>query len=136
VALGRGRAHHPALDRAGSEVEGEWSLMYFGGVFNHAVKKRPAEGDFRVQSDFGGTAELQTPTEQVLLAAEAAMAALPRPPVFARVDMVDLGTAVLLMELELIEPELFIALAPGASGRLAQAIHSAIKDVGNCYTME
>jgi hypothetical protein len=33
-------------------------------------------------------------------------------------------------------PELFITLAPGASGRLAQAIHSATKDVGNCYTME
>jgi hypothetical protein len=101
--------------------------MYFGGGFSHAVKKRPAEGDFRVQSDFGGTAELQTPTRKVLQAAEAAMAVLPQPPVFARVDLVGLGACVQLMELELIEPELFITLAPGASRRLAQAIRVTLR---------
>ena len=58
----------------------------------------------------------------LIQAAEAAMTALPQPPVFARVDLVDLGASVRLMELELIEPELFITLAPGASYLLDRAI--------------
>ncbi len=40
---------------------GEWSLIFFGGIFSHAVLKRPAPGDFRSQDDFGGTAELCDP---------------------------------------------------------------------------
>jgi glutathione synthase/RimK-type ligase-like ATP-grasp enzyme len=113
------------------ESEGEWSRMYFSGAFNHAVKKRATAGDFRVQSDFGGTVEFVTPPRGVQRAANAAMAALPGSPVFARVDMLELGASVLLMQLELIEPELFITLAPNASRRLALAVQSAIENTGN-----
>ncbi len=104
------------------ESEGEWSLVYFRGEFSHAVKKRAVAGDFRVQSDFGGTTELSTPPETVLDAAGQAIASLPQVPVLARVDLVEAGASVLLMELELIDPELFLTLAPGASHRLAVAI--------------
>jgi glutathione synthase/RimK-type ligase-like ATP-grasp enzyme len=41
--------------------EGEWSLIFLGGEFGHAVVKRPAKGDFRVQHDFGGTVERREP---------------------------------------------------------------------------
>lgn len=112
------------------ESEGEWSLMYFSGRFSHAVRKRATAGDYRVQSEFGGTAELCTPPHTVRDAADRAMAALPQAPVFARVDLVDADGSVLLMELELIDPELFLTLAPGASRSLAVAIQSAIEMPG------
>jgi glutathione synthase/RimK-type ligase-like ATP-grasp enzyme len=112
------------------ESEGEWSLVYFSGGFSHAVKKQVSDGDLRVQSEYGGTAALEIPPPNVLQAAEAAMSALPDMPVFARVDMVEHGGSVLLMELELIEPELFVTLA-GASNCLARAIESAVNKAGN-----
>ena len=111
-----------------AEIEsgGEWSLMYFQGAFSHAVRKRASEGDFRVQKEFGGTAEAAAPPSKVRDAAEAAIRALARRPVFARVDLVERGPSVVLMELELIEPELFVTHAPGAARRLALAIQSAL----------
>jgi glutathione synthase/RimK-type ligase-like ATP-grasp enzyme len=108
------------------ESAGEWSLVYFEGKFSHAVRKRAASGDFRVQSDFGGTAELAAPRPCLRDIADKAITVLPSRPVFARVDMVERGASALLMELETIEPELFIALDPAASSRLARAIRDAV----------
>ncbi len=107
---------------AAIETAGEWSLIYIAGVFSHAVRKRARKGDFRVQQEFGGSTELAEPPVSVRCAAEEAMAALPRPAVMARVDLVEAGPSVVLMELELIDPELFFQLAPDASGRLAAAL--------------
>lgn len=108
------------------ETSGEWSLVYIAGTFSHGVRKRARDGDFRVQQEFGGTIELADPPISVLRAAESAMAALPRPAAMARVDLVETGSSVLLMELELIDPELFFQLAPEASGRLASALRAAL----------
>jgi len=109
------------------ETAGEWSLVYIGDAFSHAVRKFAREGDFRVQQEFGGSIELANPPDPVRAAAEKAMAALPCPAVFARVDLVDTGLSVVLMELELIDPELFFQLAPEACERLAAAIQAALK---------
>ncbi len=108
------------------ETEGEWSLMYFHGVFSHAVRKRATCGDFRVQSDFGGTTELATPPRNFLNVAHKALELVPGRSVFARVDMVERDSSALLMELELIEPELFLILASQAAHGLALAIEAAI----------
>jgi glutathione synthase/RimK-type ligase-like ATP-grasp enzyme len=104
------------------ETQGEWSLMYFSGEFSHAVRKRARAGEFRVQSEFGGTAELDSAPADVRTAAEAALAATPSLPVYARVDLVQQSSIVALMELELIEPELFLKQSARASRRLAGAI--------------
>src|SRR5262249_12250351 len=40
------------------QTRGEWSLMFFGGKYSHAVLKQPKAGDFRVQEEYGGSAEL------------------------------------------------------------------------------
>jgi glutathione synthase/RimK-type ligase-like ATP-grasp enzyme len=108
------------------ETSGEWSLVHVAGAFSHCVRKCARSGDFRVQQEFGGTIELADPPSSVLRAAQSAMAALPRPAVIARVDLVETGSSVLLMELELIDPELFFQLAPEASGRLASALRAAL----------
>jgi glutathione synthase/RimK-type ligase-like ATP-grasp enzyme len=105
------------------ETEGEWSLVYFGDRFSHAVVKRPRSGDFRVQSAFGGTVDVLRPPEQLTQFATRVLSCLGGRSVFARVDVVLEGPSVQLMELEVIEPELFLNLVPGTSDHLAEVIH-------------
>jgi glutathione synthase/RimK-type ligase-like ATP-grasp enzyme len=101
---------------------GELSLVFVEGEFSHAVRKRPQPGDFRVQGDFGGTYEPTAPSSECLAFARAALAAAPDDVVYARVDLVETSGGPRLMELELIEPELYFRLAPGGADRLAAAV--------------
>lgn len=109
----------------GIALEGEWSLMFFGGTFSHAVLKQPKPGDFRVQSDYGGTARLLDPPSHVLESATRAVQAV-EPTVYARVDGVVEGGQFWLMELELIEPALFLAEHSAAPRRFAEAVVQAL----------
>jgi glutathione synthase/RimK-type ligase-like ATP-grasp enzyme len=105
--------------------EGEWSLIFFDGEYSHAVLKRPRSGDFRVQNEFGGSAALAEPPAALVDAAARLVKIDPRmDTVYARVDCVDLEGELCLMELELIEPSLFLDGAPGAARRFARAIAS------------
>lgn len=102
--------------------EGEWSLVYFDGSLSHAVIKRPAAGDFRVQAHHGGRTEAARPPADVVAAAERCLAALDVPWLYARVDLVREGGEPLLMELELIEPYLYLEHDEESPARLARAI--------------
>lgn len=104
------------------QTDGEWSLLYFGGEFSHAVVKRPAAGDYRVQQMFGGESTLEEPTPAILESAENALSAAPSQPTYARVDGVVVNGRFLLMELELIEPYRFIPEHPPAADHLVKAI--------------
>lgn len=101
---------------------GEWSLLFFGGVFSHALLKRPAAGDFRVQTELGGRAIRQDPPPGLLEQAQAIARRIPEPWLYARLDGVDLGGVFTLMELEMIEPYLFLAADPLAPARMAEAL--------------
>ncbi len=102
---------------------GEASLVYFGGQFSHAIRKRPAAGDFRVQDMYGGTVEACTPTPEETALAAQALACTPAPTTYARVDLVRLPDGrPAVMELELIEPELFLGADPQAPERFAQVL--------------
>lgn len=101
---------------------GEWSLFYFGGEFSHAVLKEPKLGDYRVQEEFGGRSTLADPPTDALAAAPAILAAIPGPWLFSRVDGVMVGGQFTLMELELIEPQLYFHVDPWAARRLGQAL--------------
>lgn len=105
------------------QTEGELSLIYVEGEFSHAVRKHPAEGDFRVQSIWGGTVAPAEPEPQQVETAERALAQLHKPPLYARVDLVtDLEGNPALIELELIEPNLYLNTDPAAADRLAKAV--------------
>ena len=93
---------------------GEFSLMLFDGEFSHAVVKRPKAGDFRVQEYHGGiTLPCPMPPAAAIELAQAALAAAPARAAYARVDIVPDDQGVLrIMELELIEPSLFLDHAP------------------------
>lgn len=145
VAADDGGAHQPrfktllAASPSGVMVQpylpeiqdGEWSLIFLGGDFSHAVVKRPANGDFRVQHDFGGTVERRQPDDSliddaraVLHAASKATNTVVEEILYARVDGIVRNGALLLMELEVIEPVLFFSHAPGAAARMAELIVS------------
>jgi hypothetical protein len=101
--------------------DGEWSLIFFDCVFSHAVLKTAASGDFRVQSDFGGSDRVADPPTHVLEAARRILRAV-EPTLYARVDGVVEDSQFHLMELELIEPALFLSAHSAAPERFAGAI--------------
>jgi glutathione synthase/RimK-type ligase-like ATP-grasp enzyme len=102
---------------------GEDSLLVIGGKVTHGVRKRAKPGDFRVQDDFGGSVHELVPTEEQIALAERALAACRPAPVYGRVDMVrDDAGALVIMEVELIEPELWLRRCPPAAEALADAV--------------
>lgn len=101
---------------------GEYSFTFIDGTPSHATIKRAARGEFRVQTEHGGSV---TPIEPPPMLAEQAahvLAALPETPLYARVDGIERGGAFLLMELELIEPNLFFEFGAGSADRFARAL--------------
>lgn len=105
-------------------TQGELSLMFLDGEFTHAVRKLPAEGDFRVQEHMGGRSEAAEVSDATVAAARKALDAAERPWLYARVDGVLQKKTFVLMELELIEPSLFLGL--DASGKAAARLADAI----------
>ena len=107
---------------------GEFSLMLFDGEFSHAVVKRPKSGDFRVQPHLGGVTLPSAPPPGGIELAKQALAAAPATATYARVDMVpdDEGT-LRIMELELIEPALFLDHAPDGGAAFTRSILSAVR---------
>jgi glutathione synthase/RimK-type ligase-like ATP-grasp enzyme len=99
---------------------GEISLVFLDGAYSHAIRKRPASGDFRVQTDFGGSLESLVPGRELRRFGEAVLAAAARPWLYARVDLVETERGPVLMELELIEPDLF--LGPDSAELLSAAL--------------
>jgi|SRR5215472_2699140 len=100
---------------------GEISLVFIGGEFSHSVVKFPTSGDFRVQSQFGGRTTLVQSGDEMVQAARLVLASLPAPALYARIDGIRCADRFLLMEVELIEPVLFLEIG-GAADRLASAI--------------
>lgn len=110
------------------QSEGEWSLLYFVGQFSHAVLKTPKSGDFRSQPDYDAHLRVLTPPPEALALAQSAIDFIGRDRLlYARVDMVraaDVGFC--LMELELIEPDLYLTYDPEAAMRFKDAVEAAM----------
>jgi len=105
---------------------GEYSLIFFAGAFSHAVSKVPVPGEFRVQPEYGGIITRCDPPPGALAVALAALAAAPAPATYARVDVVAGNDGTFqVIELELIEPALFLAEAPEAAPLFAAAVLAA-----------
>ena len=108
-------------------LQGELSLIVIGGEVSHAVRKTPRPGDFRVQDDHGGQVMPHIANAEEIAFAEKAVAACPVLPLYARVDVLrDQQGRLRLLELELIEPELFFRFNPLAAASLAQQICNAL----------
>ncbi len=109
-------------------ADGERSLLFFGGTYSHAVVKRPANGDFRVQEQYGGESHSIIAADSDRdIAAQALKTLDPDNNLaYARVDLVGGADRPMVMEVELIEPSLFLWLAPGSPDRLVSAVAERI----------
>ena len=102
------------------ENYGERSFLFIGGELTHAVRRTQAltEG-----VGIERTMERVTPTGDERRVAYEVMASLPVPPLYGRVDLApDAGGRPLLMEVEVMEPRLFLQECPEALERFADAI--------------
>ena len=124
-ALGRTMMVQPFLRSVADE--GEYSVMLFGGKFSHSIVKRPKKGDYRVQPHLGGSEQACAAPKGAIDLAQAALAAAPAKAAYARVDMVrDNSGKLAIIELELIEPALWLQHAPDGGASFASAIRTAL----------
>lgn len=115
------------------KTHGEWALLYYNGEFSHAVLKKPAAGEFRVQEKFGGNQWEETPPAELIEAGKSAIEAARKitgvqDVLYTRVDGVVVQGRFRVMELEMLEPSLFLLQAPAkAQHAFAQAINRLLK---------
>lgn len=115
-------------------AEGEYSLFFLSGVLSHAIRKVPKTGDFRVQEEHGADI-LGVEAPPALATVAAGVMRLVEPePVYARLDFVrGADGRFLLMELELIEPSLYLRTSEGSAARFVRAFdaHWRANDSGH-----
>jgi glutathione synthase/RimK-type ligase-like ATP-grasp enzyme len=104
-------------------TEGEYSLFFFNGLFSHAILKTPAANEFRSQEEHGAELRAIEPEPRLLSRGQQVIAALSTVPLYGRIDFVrnDAGDFD-VMELELIEPSLYLRMNTAAPTRFAEAI--------------
>ncbi len=103
-------------------TEGELSLVYVRGELTHSLRKLPARGDFRVQPQYGGTHRAEEFGSVIREIAAESVAVAPAEPLYARVDVIGTDTGPAVIELELIEPALYLDVAPASAEVIADAL--------------
>ena len=101
---------------------GEMAGVFLGGAFSHGLRRAPASGEFRVNSQYGGRTEAATLDDETIEAMTRVLRMLPGEPLYARIDGVRRAGRFVLMEVEVNEPGLGLHLAPGASDHFAQVL--------------
>ncbi|REA55426.1 hypothetical protein DSL64_28095 [Dyadobacter luteus] len=109
------------------EIEdGEWSFTFFNGRYSHTILKKPKTGDFRVQQFFGGTIDRMEPEQSLIDQAASYLPAFAQDTLYARVDGVLVDGKFVLMELELVEPFLYLAYAQEAPENFYHALKEKV----------
>lgn len=107
---------------------GEYSLFFLGGAYSHCIQKVPKAGDFRVQEEHGADIQAVVAPGDLVDIAEGVLQLVEPRPVYARVDFVhDNERGYLLMELELIEPSLYLRTCAGAPEKFARAFDEHVR---------
>jgi glutathione synthase/RimK-type ligase-like ATP-grasp enzyme len=101
---------------------GEIAGVFFGRAFSHGLRRVPAAGEFRVNSQYGGRMETAALDDATVATMSRVLFMLPREPLYARIDGVQRNGRFVLMEVEVNEPALGLHLAPGAGDRLAETL--------------
>jgi len=112
-------------------TEGEFSLFYFNGEHSHTILKTPQAADFRVQEEHGGIIRAVETENELRRAGDSALCAVGEKTLYARADFVRANddNGYWLMELELIEPSLYLRTDPGAPERFARALHERVLEL-------
>lgn len=111
--------------------EGEYSLFYFGDTFSHAIQKVPKRGDFRVQEEHGAEIMAVEPEPALLKSGDLVMSLVNPLPVYCRCDFVrDARGRFVVMELEMIEPSMYLRMDKEAPWRFARAFDDYFRRQG------
>jgi glutathione synthase/RimK-type ligase-like ATP-grasp enzyme len=105
---------------------GEISLVFFYGEYSHAILKKPKNGDIRVQTEFGGQNIVFEPDQEMIEEVRKLLDHCSSVPAYARVDVVQSETTIKLMELELIEPDLFFDLFPDGAENFVRGMNARL----------
>jgi hypothetical protein len=116
------------------QTMGEISLLFFRGIFSHAVLKKPIGDDYRVQSQFGGQYQTYFPTDTLIETAKNMTKRFGNDLLYARVDGILKNNKFLLMEVELIEPDLYFNHAPNAKKMYLKALEAMITESEPFYS--
>ena len=112
------------------QSEGEFSLFYFNKKYSHAIQKIPKHDDFRVQEEYGAAISAVVPEAALQQMADQVMQLVDPHPVYARIDFVKGPDGhFLLMELELIEPSMYLRMDTEAPWRFAEAFHDYVTNM-------
>ena len=106
---------------------GETSFIFFNKKFSHAVNKKPVDGDFRVQSLFGGKYNLVQPSPEMIEKAQKVVDTFKENLLYARVDGILIDNELYLMEIECIEPDLYFNLSENSLERFVTSIVELIR---------
>lgn len=118
VFSGRAFVVQPFIENI--QEEGEYSLFYLGGKYSHAIQKVPKARDFRVQEEHGASIVAVEPESSLIDCADRILGLVEPRPVYARCDLVrGRDGRFLLMELELIEPSMYLRMHADAPERFA-----------------
>lgn len=107
-------------------TEGEWSFVFFDGEFAHCVLKKPAAGKFLVQDIHGGSVTPVYPPSWMIEEAKKILDATGQSYLHARVDVIKKDSSLIVMEIEMIEPNLFLKFFEGSEKKLAKKIKERI----------
>lgn len=111
-------------------TDGEYSAVFVEGSLSHVVRKCPKDGDFRVHRRYGATRETVDVQPWMLAYGRRVLSAVRSMPLYARVDfLLPRPGEPVLMELELLEPDLYLRECPGADVRFAAALAARARQV-------
>jgi glutathione synthase/RimK-type ligase-like ATP-grasp enzyme len=107
--------------------EGETSFIFFNKQFSHSINKKPANGDFRIQVQFGGKYTLIHPSNDIINQAQKIVNIFPDKLLYARVDGIIINNQLHLMEVECIEPDLYFNLSENSQTNFVNALLELIQ---------
>lgn len=117
----------PYLESA--DLEGETALIYFGGNFSHAIH-RPLAGHHAEPDEEVAEASPAKPEPDHLRIGEEVLKCMPFTPVYMRLDLLrGKENQALVLEVEMVEPSLFLGCNPGSEVSYADALEEQIKSV-------
>ena len=103
------------------ETEGETSFIFFNKKFSHAINKRPVEGEFRIQVQFGGIYTAIEPSADLIQQAQKIVDTFSGNLLYARVDGIIINNQLQLMEIECLEPDLYFEYKEGSLERFVES---------------
>ena len=108
---------------------GETSFVFFDKKFSHAVNKQAVNNDFRIQQQYGGIYTLINASQHIINQAQAIVNTFSENLLYARVDGIVINNELHLMEVECLEPDLYLDLQPTAIQKFVAAIIKLTKSI-------